>query len=87
MQERTVHMIEQIGSSYEQLLQEWSFRRAVVNEYCNALRLLTPEDRDARQRWQELSGKLATAETALSQASAQLRSYEAEQALSGGTRH
>ena len=80
-------MIEQTGSSYEQLLQEWSFRREVVNEYCNALRLLMPEDRDARQRWQELSGKLATAEVALSQASAHLRSYEEEQALKSVVQH
>ncbi len=80
-------MIEQTGSSYEQLLQEWSFRREMVHEYCNALRLLTPDDHNARQRWQELSGKLATAESALSQVSAQLRSYEAEQALSNQVYH
>lgn len=80
-------MIEQTGSSYEQLLQEWSFRREMVNQYCNALLLLTPEDHDARQRWQEPSGKLASAESALRRASAQLRSYEAERALSSGARH
>lgn len=74
-------MSEHTGSPYEQLLQEWHYRRTVVNQYCDALRLISADDRNARQRWQELSARLATAEIALSQASAQLRSFEEEQAL------
>ena len=58
---------------YEQLLQEWGFRREMVNHYTGALRLLTPDDPDAAQRWRAVRGQLDSAEEALSQVSAQLR--------------
>lgn len=77
-------MYEQTSSSYEQLLQDWSFWREMVNYYCNALRLLTPGEGGAGQRWHELSDKLATAEFALSQTSSRLRAYEEERS---GARH
>lgn len=56
----------------------------MVNYYCNALRLLTPGEGGAGQRWHELSDKLATAEFALSQTSSRLRAYEEERS---GARH
>lgn len=78
-------MEEQTGSSYEeQLLQDWSFWREMVNYYCNALMLLTPGEGDGGQRWRELSDKLATAEFALRQTNSRLRAYEEERS---GARH
>ena len=73
-------MSKSTSPTYERLLQEWAFRREMVNYYCRALRLLTPDDPDAPERWRALSGKLAAAERAHRQASVQLRSYEQEQA-------
>ena len=69
-------MSEYNEQSYERLLQEWAFRREMVNHYCTALQLITPDDRDAQQRWQELSKRLSAAELAFSRANAQLRGYE-----------
>lgn len=77
-------MEAQTSSSYEQLLQDWSFWREMVNYYCNALMLLTPEDSNGGQRWRELSDKLATAEFALRQTNSRLRAYEEERS---GVRH
>lgn len=74
-------MDEHDAAIHERLLREWAFRREVVNCYCGILRLLTPDDPEARQRWRVLSRQLAAAEQALSQARTQLRSYEQEQAL------
>jgi hypothetical protein len=66
-------MAEQKQPSYEQLLQEWGFKREIVNHYSGALRLLMPDDPNAAQRWRALSGQLDRAEEALCQVSAQLR--------------
>jgi hypothetical protein len=66
-------MAEQKQPPYEQLLQEWVFRREIVNHYAGALRLLMPDDPDAAQRRRALSGQLDRAEAALGQVRAQLR--------------
>jgi hypothetical protein len=76
-----MRMGEHDATVHERLLREWAFRREVVNCFCGILRLLSPDDPEAHQRWRVLSGQLAAAEQALSQARAQLRSYEQEQAL------
>lgn len=78
---KVVLMDEHDAAVHERLLREWAFRREVVNCYCGALRLLNPDDPGAHQRWRALSGQLAAAMQALSEASARLRSYEQEQAL------
>jgi hypothetical protein len=70
---KVVLVAEQKQPTYDELLQEWVFRREMVNHYGAALRLLMPEDPDASERWEVLSGQLTGAEEALNQASAQLR--------------
>jgi hypothetical protein len=74
-------MGEQQRPPYERLLQEWAFRREMVNFYCRALWLLTPDDPNALERWRGLSRQLTSAEQALRQANAQLRHAQPEQTL------
>jgi hypothetical protein len=73
-------MAKQKQPPYEQLLQEWVFRREIVNHYSGALRLLMPDDPDAAQRWRTLGGQLDRAEETVSQLSAQLRRAYPDQA-------
>jgi hypothetical protein len=73
-------MREQASYSSERLLQEWQFRREMVNYYFGVLLRLTPNDRDANQRWRELNGKLSTEMIAFKHARDQLLSYEQEHA-------
>jgi len=69
-------MREQASYSSEWLLQEWQFRREMVNYYFGVLSRLTPHDNDANQRWRELNGKLSTELIAFRHAGDGLRSYE-----------
>ena len=71
-------MREQNKHLQERLLQEWQCRREIVTYYSRALLLLASEDRNAYQRWQELSGKLSLAQIDLIHAHDQLQSYEQE---------
>lgn len=61
---------------HEKLLKEWEFRREMVHFYSTALLRLSPDDRNARQRWRELNEKLATARIALTHAADQLQTYD-----------
>ena len=78
-------MREQASDPCDRLLQEWRFRREVVDSYHRALRFLTLDSRKASQRQQdrlrELNEKLSTALGALRRASDQLRICEHEHAL------
>ena len=69
-------MHEQSRQLHEKLMQEYQFRREMVKFYTTALLRLSPGDRDAQQRWSELSAKLSAARIALIQAADQLQSYE-----------
>ena len=71
-------MHEQNKQLHERLLQDWQFRRKIVNYYSRALLLLAPDDCDASQRWQELNEKLSIAQLALCHTSDQLSGYEQE---------
>ena len=71
-------MSEQANNLSERLLRDWQFRRQMVNYYFDSLLHLTPNDKDAYQRWRELSGKLTTSLIGLRHASDQLQSYEQE---------
>ncbi len=71
-------MSEQASYLSERLLKDWQFRRQMVNYYFDSMLRLTPNDKDAYQRWRELSGKLSTALIAFRHASDQLQSYEQE---------
>ena len=73
-------MREQVSYPSEQLLQEWQYRREMVNYYFGVLLRLTPHDNDASQQWRELKGKLSTELSAFRHARDQLRSYEQEHA-------
>ena len=73
-------MREQVSYPSEQLLQEWQYRREMVNYYFGVLLRLTPYDNDAYQQWRELNGKLSTELSAFRHARDQLRSYEQEHA-------
>ena len=73
-------MHKQASYSPERLLQEWQFRREMVNYYFGVLSRLTPNDNDANQRLRELDGKLSPELIAFKHATDQLRSYEQEHA-------
>ena len=73
-------MHEQVSYPSERLLQEWQYRREMVNYYFGVLSRLTPYDNDASQQWRELNGKLSTELSAFRYARDQLRSYEQEHA-------
>ncbi len=73
-------MREQASDPSERLVQEWQFRREMVNYYSRVLLRLTPNDNDASQRWRELNGRLSTALIEFRQASDLLRRYEQEHA-------
>ena len=78
-------MREEASDQCEWLLQEWHFRREVVDSYHRALRFLTLDSRTAsqqqRDRVRELHEKLSTALVALRRASDQLRICEREHAM------
>ncbi len=69
-------MQEQGAQLHHRLLQEWQFRREMVNFYTTALLRLSPADHNAQQRWSELRAKLSAARIALIQATDQLQSYD-----------
>ena len=71
-------MREQDSYLAERLLKNWQFRREMVNYYFDSMLRLTPNDKDAYQRWRELSRKLTTSLIALRHASDQLQGYEQE---------
>jgi hypothetical protein len=71
-------MSQQDGYLGERLLNNWQFRREMVNYYFDSMLRLTPDDKDAYRRWRELSQKLSTALIAFRHASDQLQSYEQE---------
>jgi hypothetical protein len=73
-------MREQASHPSERLVQEWQFRREMVNYYFGVLLRLTPDDNDAYQRWRELNGKLSTALIEFRHAGDQLRNYEQKHA-------
>ena len=73
-------MREQASYPSERLLQEWQYRREMVNYYFGILLRLSPHDNDASQQWRELNGKLSTELSAFRHARDQLRSYEQEHA-------
>jgi hypothetical protein len=75
-------MSEQDSYLFERLLKDWQFRRQMVNYYFESMLRLTPNDKDAYQRWRELSGKLSTSLIGFRHASDQLQSYEQEHAHS-----
>jgi hypothetical protein len=83
--ERAANIREQVSDPCEWLLQEWHFRREVVDSYHRALRFLTLDSREAsqrqRERMRELNEKLSTALIALRRASDQLLICEREHAL------
>lgn len=85
MREGAVQMHEHAGDPCEGLLQEWHFRRELVDAYYRALRLLTPDSGAALLGQQEmrrdLNEKLAIALLALRHTSDQLRSCEREHAM------
>lgn len=74
--EEEMRMQEQNRQLHERLLQECQFRREMVKFYTTTLLRLSPGDRDAQQRWSELTAKLSAARIALIQATDQLQSYE-----------
>ena len=73
-------MRQQPSDSCEWLLQEWHYRRDVVDSYHRALRFLTPDSREASQQQRErlrgLNEKLSTALIALRRTSDELRICE-----------
>lgn len=71
-------MSEQDAYLGERLLNNWQFRREMINYYFDSMLRLTPNDKDAYQRWRELSGKLSIAMLAFRHASDQLQGYEQE---------
>ncbi len=71
-------MSEQDSCLGERLLKNWQFRREMVNYYFDSMLRLTPNDKDAYQRWRELSGKLSMSLLAFRHASDQLQGYEQE---------
>jgi hypothetical protein len=75
-------MREHIGDPCAWLLQEWHYRREMVDSYHRAIRFLTPECGEAtqrqRERTRELNEKLSAALIALRRASDQLRICERE---------
>jgi len=71
-------MIEPDGYLGERLLNNWQFRREMVNFYFNSMLRLSPNDKDADIRWRELSRKLFTGLLAFRHASDQLQAYEHE---------
>jgi len=73
-------MSEQGSYPSEQLVQEWQYRREMVNYYFGVLLRLTPHDNDAYQQWRELNGKLSMELSAFRHARDQRRSYEQEHA-------
>jgi hypothetical protein len=78
-------MREQASDPCEWLLQEWHFRRELVDSYHRALRFLTLDSREASQRQhdrvRELNEQLCRALVALRRASDQLHICEREHAI------